>query len=108
MSRVIIEDSGQLWVVSGSGDIMWQGTVNGVTDLELVGPVNLVTANALTIYSGDTTGLHYKSGVVTTFPAYDGLETLTRFGYLFFTVWFLFWLVRVVERLITNRNLTIT
>lgn len=109
MSRVIIEDTGQFWVISGDGDIKWQGTVNGLVDLELVGPVDSVTANAVSVFAGSsTTGLHYKTGTVTTFPGYDGLETFTRFAYLAFTFLFLWWLVRVVSSLLSNKNHNIT
>lgn len=105
MSRVIIEDTGQLWVISGAGDIKWQGTVNGMVDLQLVGPLDTVTANAVTVYAGaETTGFHYKAGVVTTFPGFDGLEAFEAAWYWAVGAFLLVWVVRIVSKMLANKE----
>jgi len=107
MSRVILEDTGTpaLWVISGGGDVIWKGTVTNFADLELVGPVDTVTADGSTIYYGAAvTGLHYKAGTVTTFPAYDGVETFTAAATVVIYFLLLWWIVRVVGKMLANKE----
>lgn len=110
MSRVVIEDTGGFWILSSNGDIAWAGKINGQLDLEIVGPLTSATRNFVSIYTGSTTGYYYRvsDGTQLTYPGYDGLETFTRFGYLLVTFFFLWWLVRVVGSLLSNKNHNIT
>jgi len=75
MSRAIIEDAGNFWQLSGSGDVKLMGTVNGTVDLQLVGKIDTYSINGTPVSISPTTGFHYKTGVVTPFNAYDGFET---------------------------------
>jgi len=113
MSRVIIEESSPptKWAIYGDGDLMWMGTVGSSTvDLQLVGPVDQVSRDGSFVYNGaNTTGLHYglddeNNPAVTTFPAYDGLESFEAGFY--FVAWTLiaFWLLRVIMRMLASKE----
>jgi len=104
MSRVIIEDTGNLWQVSGAGDVKWMGTVNGVVDLELVGKIDTYSINGTPTAISATTGFHYKTGTVTTFNAYDGFETSEAIFYFTAYTLLLIYTIHVVAKFLTWKN----
>jgi len=104
MSRVIIEDTGNLWQISGSGDVKWMGTVNGVVDLELVGKIDPYTINGTPTVIPATTGMHYKTGVATSFNAYDGFETSEQLFYFSAYTIILLYAINVMLRFVSWKN----
>jgi len=109
MSQIIIEDNARLWTLYSQGEIVWRGTVTDIKDMSVVGPVDLVEADAVTIYSGPpVTGFHYKGGTVTTFPGFDSLETATTAFYFLAGMLMTFWLLKVVVRMVTHKHTDIS
>jgi len=104
MSRVIIEDAGNLWQIVGSGQVKWMGTVNGTVDLELVGKVDAYVINGVTTPITATTGFHYKMGVVTSFPAYDGFETSEAMFYFTAYTLLLLYAIHVTAKFLSWKN----
>lgn len=109
MSRIIIEDTGRVWEIYYDGQLKWMGTVNGLADLELVGPVDYVEANNASIYTGsETTGLHYSSvtDTVTPFNAFDSYEAFrAAFHFAAYAI-LLFLILGAIHRILINRNPT--
>lgn len=86
------------------------GQVNGQLDLELVGPVDTLHADASLIYTGDAaTGMFYDvtTNSVTRFPAYDGYETAEAIFHFLAYALLLFFIIGIVSRILTNKNPTL-
>jgi len=99
-----MEDSGNFWVLSGGGEVKWMGTVNGLVDVELVGKIDTYSINATPVSITPTTGFHYKTGVVTSFPAYDGVETSEAIFHFLAYTFFLYLAVATVSRFLSWKN----